>query len=129
MSEVSMSEMKKTIADFLELGHVENIISLFKKETVYYCLAGDLINDERYMVRMGMVILFEELVKIRPEEVKLAVPSLINLMRQEISMNVRGDALTLLGVIGGPAADAQLKHYANSEEPQLAEIARDFVCK
>lgn len=127
MQQVSDIEMKKTIADFLELGHVDNIVALFKQEPDYYKFAGDLINDERFIVRMGMVVLFEELVSIRPSEVRLAMPSLISLLEKEIPPYVRGEALTILGLIGTSEAIQQLQKYVNDPDPQLAEIATDYL--
>lgn len=50
----SRQEMVKTIAEFIELGHVENIVSLFKQEKEYYQYVGELIRDDRFMVRMGL---------------------------------------------------------------------------
>ncbi|MBE0665879.1 MAG: HEAT repeat domain-containing protein, partial [Candidatus Aminicenantes bacterium] len=49
--EISTRELIKTIADFIEMGHIENIVAMFKQEKEYYQYTGDLIRDERYMVR------------------------------------------------------------------------------
>ncbi len=59
--EVSDAELKKVIADFLEMGHIENIVSMFRQDPQYYMWSGDILKDERFNVRLGMTVLFEEL--------------------------------------------------------------------
>jgi HEAT repeat protein len=127
MGQITSAEMTKTIADFLELGHVENIVALFKQEPDYYTLTGDILNDERFMVRMGMVVLFEELAAVKPQDVQRAIPSLLSVLGEEFPAYVRGEALTILGVIGGAEAIKQLQKHVNDPDPQVAEIARDYL--
>ena len=98
---VSDAELKKVIADFLEMGHIENIVSMFRQDPQYFAWSGDILNDERFNVRLGMVVLFEELVKILPHELVKAVPSLLPLLNDENSL-IRGEAVTLLGIINTP---------------------------
>lgn len=97
MTKISDEELVRTIGEFIELGHVENIVAMFKQDPGYYRFTGDLLRDERFVVRMGMVLLFEELVAIRPDEVSLAVPTLLPLLTEEAY--IRGEAVTLLGII------------------------------
>lgn len=127
MTKISDEEMIKTIADFIEMGHIENIVAMFKQETDYYRYAGELIQDERFMVRMGMVLLFEELVVARPKEISLAIPFLTPLLAEETPLYVLGEVLTILGIIGGLEAVEYLRRYLDDPDPQLAEIARDYV--
>ena len=127
MTEISDEEMIKTIADFIEMGHVENIVAMFKQDKDYYRYTGELIQDERFMVRMGLVLLFEELAVIRPKEVSLAIPFLVPLLTEETPLYVRGEVLTILGIIGGHEAVGYLRRYLDDPDPQLAEIARDYV--
>lgn len=127
MAGISDEEMIKTIADFLGMGHIENIVAMFKQETDYYRYTGELIQDERFMVRMGMVLLFEELKVARPKEISLATPFLTPLLTEEIPLYVKGEVLTILGIIGGPEACGYLRRYLDDPDPQLAEIAKDYV--
>ena len=127
MQHISVEEMKNTIAEFLELGHVENIVALFKQEPEYYRITGDLLNDERFIVRMGMVVLFEELATSRPHDVQKAIPSLLSLLEENVPVYVQGEVLTILGIIGGEQAVKSLKKYINDPDPQLSEIARDYL--
>ncbi|RUM42691.1 MAG: hypothetical protein DSY80_06765, partial [Desulfocapsa sp.] len=51
-AEVSDEELLKVIADFLEMGYVENIVAMFKQDQRYYDWVGDLIKDQRFAVRL-----------------------------------------------------------------------------
>ena len=87
MAEVSDTELVQTIADFIEMGHIENIVAMFKQEKDYYRLVGELIQDERFIVRMGMVLLFEELKEEKPEDLSLSIPFLI---KATVSVTISG---------------------------------------
>lgn len=122
MKEVSDEELKKVIADFLEMGHVENIMAMFRKEPKYYGWSGEILNDERFAVRLGVTVLFEELKRIQPEKVGLAVPSLAELLSSE-SPNIRGEAVSVLGIIGNHDAIAHIEKMKNDPSPQVKEMA------
>ncbi|MFC1817951.1 HEAT repeat domain-containing protein [Thermodesulfobacteriota bacterium] len=119
-------DLMKIIGDFLELGHVENIVAMFKQDTSLYSLTGDLIRDERFSVRLGTAVLFEELVAMRPEETSLAIPFLLPLLQEENPL-LRGEAATILGIIGSPDALQHLRQLANDPDPQVFEIISDII--
>jgi HEAT repeat protein len=124
--EVNDEELKKVIGDFLELGHVENITAMFKQDPSYYRVIGDLLRDERYMVRLGLAVLFEELAASRSAEVMLAIPYLLPLLREE-DPNLRGEAANLLGIIGSAGVSEHLRPLIDDPDPQVAEIVRDVL--
>ncbi len=126
MNEISDKELIKTIADFIEMGHMENIVAMFKADSDYYRLTGELIRDERFMVRMGMAVLFEELANERPDDLILAIPSLV----EQLTANtpyVRGEAVNLLGIIGTQEAKNHLKILINDPNKQIVEIVKDIL--
>jgi hypothetical protein len=126
VSEINDNELKKVIGDFIELGHVENIVAMFKQDTSLYRFTGDLLQDERFAVRIGMAVLFEELVTVRPKDVPLAIPYLLPLLQDKTPW-VRGEAANLLGIIGNPEALMHLKQLVNDPDPQVSEIVRDAL--
>ena len=126
MLEKEQMELITVIADFLEMGHVENIMAMFKQDTSLYALSGELLRDERFMVRMGIAVLFEELKTLRPQEVALAIPSLLPVLGEETPW-MRGEAVNLLGIIGTPEALAPLKPQADDPEPQIREMVQDIL--
>ena len=125
MLEKEQVALVTVIADFLEMGHVENIMAMFKQDPAIYALSGELLRDERFMVRMGMAVLFEEMMAIRHQDVPLAIPSLLPLLGEETPW-IRGEAVTLLGIIGTPEALASIKPLADDPEPQIREMVADI---
>jgi len=119
-------DLLQVIGDFIELGHVENIVAMFKQDTSLYSLAGDLVRDERFNVRLGTAVLFEELAEQRPTEVSLAIPVLLPLLQEENPV-LRGEAATLLGIIGSKAALQHLLPLAADSDAQVREIISDIL--
>ncbi len=125
-AEVTDSELAKVIADFLEMGHVENIVAMFKQERRYYGWTGQLLTDERFAVRLGVSVLFEHLREQRPEEIGLAVPSLVEMLDHPVAW-VRGEAVSVLGIIGTPEALAAVRKMTGDSDPQVREVAQDIL--
>ncbi|MHB8148886.1 MAG: HEAT repeat domain-containing protein [Desulfobulbia bacterium] len=128
MHKKEQTELIAVIADFLEMGHVENIMAMFKQDTSLYALSGELLRDERFMVRMGMAVLFDELKVIREQEVALAIPALLPILDEETPW-MRGEAVNLLGIIGTPEALVYIKSLADDPEPQIREMVRDILAE
>lgn len=128
MNKDNNADLLHVIADFLELGHVENIVAMFKQDTNLYNLAGDLIKDERFTVRLGTAVLFEELAEIRPNDINLAIPGLLPLLQEENPF-LRGEAATILGIIGSPAVLKDLELLSDDPDPQVREIINDILNK
>jgi HEAT repeat protein len=121
-------ELLSLIGNFIEMGHVENIAAMFRQDQRLYSLTGDLLRDERFVVRIGMAVLFEELAATRPAETQLAIPVLLPLL-QEKTPYLRGDAATLLGIIASPDALAAVALLLHDTDPQVAEIAADILAE
>lgn len=126
MNQQEKEEQLKIIADFLEMGHVDNIIAMFKQDVANYALTGELIQDERFRVRIGVAVLFEELSGQRPDDVGLAIPSLLHLLEDTSPQN-RGEAATLLGIIGTEKALQAVHRLRNDPDPQVREIIADIL--
>jgi HEAT repeat protein len=128
MHEKEEAELIAVIADFLELGHVENIMAMFRQNPELYALSGELVRDERFKVRMGMAVLFEEMRALRPQEMALAIPSLLSVLAEEQPW-MRGEAVNLLGIIGTPEALAWIKPLVDDPEPQIREMVADILAE
>ncbi len=125
-AEVSDEELLKVIADFLEMGHVENIVAMFKQEPRYYQWTGDLLQDERFAVRLGVSVLFEYLVADRPDEINFAIPSLARALQNEASW-VRGEAVSVLAIIATDEALALIKTMIDDPDSQVTAIVNDIL--
>ena len=123
---ISDTELLQVIADFLAMGHVDNIVAMFRQDPRYYGWTGQLLNDERFAVRLGVSVLFEHLVVLCPEQLPLAIPSLIAQLDNPLEW-VRGEAASVLGIIGTEAALAPLRLLLNDSSPQIVEIIHDIM--
>lgn len=121
MAEVSDTELKSVIADFLEMGHVENIVAMFRREPDYYAWTGEILDDERFAVRIGISVLFEELKKIQPAKLFLAIPSLVRLLDSD-SATIRGEAIGVLGIIATDEAIDHIRNMTSDPSPQVQEM-------
>lgn len=127
MNEISSQELRTVIADFLELGHVENIVAMFRQDPSCLALTGGLLQDERFRVRMGVAVLFEELVPlVEAPLLDKAVPSLAGLVNHAAPY-VRGDAAHLLATIGTPVALIALARFRDDPDPQVVEIVVEIL--
>lgn len=119
-------ELLKVISDFLEQGLAENIAAMYRQDPQLHRLTGELLRDERFMVRMGVAVLYEELAATRPAELPLAIPNLAPLLTDPLAY-VRGEACTILGLINSEAARVLLKGLAADPDPQVREIVADCL--
>ena len=123
---VTDNELISVIADFLEMGHVENIVAMYKQEPRYYDWTGELLTDERFAVRLGVSVLFEYLADERPEDIELAVPSLVRQVDNPNSW-VRGEVVSVLGIIGTQEALQQVQKLVADPDSQVVAVARDIL--
>jgi hypothetical protein len=122
-NEVSDQELKRVIADFLDQGHVENIVAMFRRETRYYEWTGEILKDERFSVRLGISVLFEELREIQPEKLARAIPSLIELLHSKEPL-LRGEAVSVLGIIATDEAMTHIRRMYDDPNPQVQEMVQ-----
>lgn len=122
MDQVSDEELKKVIGDFLEMGHVENIVAMFRREPRYYAWTGEILDDERFNVRLGVSVLFEDLKILQPDRLALAIPSLARVLHNELAL-LRGEAIGVLGIIGTDEAIDLVREMRCDPSPQVREMA------
>lgn len=121
MPEVSDAELKKVIGDFLEMGHVENIVAMFRKEPDYFEWTGEILQDDRFNVRLGLTIVFEELQSEAEKNFHRALPSLEEVLSHESSL-IRGEAIGILGIIGTTKALELVRSMASDPNAQVREM-------
>jgi hypothetical protein len=124
--EVSDEELRRVIADFLAMGHVDNIVAMVRQEPRYLTWTGLLLEDERFSVRIGVSVLFEYLTELCPRHLPLAVPGLVEQLRHPVDW-VRGEAASVLGIIATKEALAFLPPLLHDASPQVIEIVRDIL--
>jgi HEAT repeat protein len=95
---------------------------MFRRDPRYYAWTGEILDDERFNVRLGVSVLFEELQPLQPERLVLAIPSLA-LLLQSASALIRGEAINVLGIIGTDEATTLVRQMLDDPSPQVREMA------
>lgn len=118
--------MKAMLIEYMGKGFLENIIAMFKQDSTLYRFVADMLGDEDLRVRLGATALVEELAGSHREELRAAVPGIIELLKHE-SPTIRGDAASVLGTINDPSAISALRVCLQDVHPGVREIARDAL--
>ncbi|MEK7309146.1 MAG: HEAT repeat domain-containing protein [Nitrospirota bacterium] len=118
--------MKKLIADYMENGFLENIVDMFSRDKNLYPLLGDILEDERGRVRLGIVALVEILRTTDLDNIVTAIPGIAGLLKNQ-NPTIRGDSAYLLGVIGHKDALPFLLDASNDENELVREIAEESI--
>jgi hypothetical protein len=124
--EVSDEDLLRVIADFLALGHADNIVAMVRQEPRYLAWTGQLLEDERFAVRLGVSVLIEQLTTLCPDHLALAVPGLVRQLHHSLAW-VRGEAASVLGIIGSEEALTPLLPLLHDPSPQVAEVVLDIL--
>lgn len=123
---VDDQQLVAVIKDFLEMGLVDNIVAMFHRYPDYYRWTGAVLEDQRFNVRLGVSVLFEELKQRSPDHTARAVPSLLPLLESEQPL-LRGEALSVLGIINSAEARHQIRRLIADPQPQIRELALDIL--
>ncbi len=119
-------DMRALIADHMEAGFLENIIDMFLHDSGLYKLVGELIQDERVRVRVGVTAMMEDLAVRDRGNVVRAVPHLLPLLNHHEAV-VRGDASNLLGIAGDPVAVPFLQKVLADDDHNVRLIAQEAI--
>lgn len=121
-----IEETVKMLADYMENGFLDNIISLFRQDMTYYPYIAELLGDERQGVRIGTTALVETLLEDYSDNIFSAVPGIAKLLKDE-NPTIRGDAAHLLGIIGHKDALPYLEDAVNDEHDLVRETAEEAI--
>ena len=114
------------VADFLEKGLLDNLVSLFKSDRSLYSLLADLMIDERIFVRVGASALVETLVEEDPPGKRRSAEALAPLLKNE-NPTVRGDAAYLLGIVGLPESLPCLEAIKDDKNDDVREAVSEAL--
>jgi HEAT repeat protein len=123
---VGPPDMRSMIADYMEKGYLENIIDMFKHDGDMYAYVGDLIKDERLIVRIGVSALLDTLKKEDAEHISKAISSILPLLK-DANPVVRSDAAYFLGMIGHRDVLSLLMETANDKDENVRVIAKEAI--
>ncbi len=123
---VTDDELLQVIKDFLNMGHVDNIVAMFHRGACPFDWTGAILDDERLTVRLGVAVVFEELQRRRAKRMGSAISSLMPLLASEHAY-LRGDAITVLGFIATPEAFELIRAQSDDPHPLVREIVADIL--
>ena len=114
------------IADYMENGFLDNIMDMFRHDKTLYRLVGELIQDERVRVRIGVTALMEEMKRLDPANIFLALENLHPLFDHGDAV-VRGDSANLVGIIGDRNSQPHLRKLLSDGDENVRLIAADAL--
>jgi hypothetical protein len=118
--------MKAMLIEYMGKGFLDNIIAMFRQDRSLSRFVADMLGAGDLRVRLGTVALVEELAAEHGNELRAAVPGLIELLNHG-NPTVRGDAASVLGTIKDRSARAALEACLQDSHPGVREAARDAL--
>ena len=116
----------ETFKKIIKEGDAERLAGMMVAESNLYSGALELLSDPDWSVRMGMMVVLEEVAERSPDLVRSGYPYLLKLLDHE-DRNQRGDAAYLLGLIGDASVLETLEMLLNDEDPEVAEVCQEAV--
>ncbi len=110
----------------MEKGFLENIIDMFRHDRNLYSLVGELIQDDRVRVRIGVTAMMEELSLRDARSVQGAVSNLLPLLDHDNPV-VRGDASNILGIIADESVLPCLEKKLTDNDPNVRLILSEAI--
>ncbi len=99
---------------------------MFRHDSSLYRFVGELIQDERVRVRIGITAMMEELRSLDSCNLPAAVPVLLPLLDHDKAV-VRGDVANILGLIGDKSLLPALENMLDDEDPDVRIIAGEAI--
>jgi glutaredoxin len=107
-------------------GDAERLAGMMVADGDLYSGSLALLADPDWSVRMGMMVVLEEVAERSPDLVQRACPYILDLLEHEDD-NQRGDIAYLLGLIGDASVMNRLEVLLNDDNPQVVEVAFEAI--
>jgi len=107
-------------------GDADKLAGMMVADGDVYEGALELLADPDWSVRMGMMVVLQEVAMLSPGLVQSVYPYVVDLLEHG-DANQRGDMAYLLGIIGNGSILEPLKMLLNDANPEVAEAAFEAV--
>ena len=118
--------MRAMLIEYMGKGFLDNIIAMFRQDRSLYRFVADMLGDEQMQVRLGATALVEELVGEHRDGFDAAVPGLTALLKHD-NPTIRGDALSVLGILKARTARAAVEACLADVHPGVREAAHEAL--
>jgi HEAT repeat protein len=122
------NEMRDMLIDYMGKGFLDNIVALCRQDLSVIRFIPDMLGADNIRVRLGATALVEELAPQYRNELRTAVPGLIELLKHE-NPTIRGDVASVLGIIKDRSAENALQMSLEDDHPGVREAARDALAE
>lgn len=119
-------EMKAMLIEYMGKGFLENIIAMFRQDRTLNRFIPDMLAHDELQVRIGTVALVEDLVKENDHGLEAAVPGLILLLQHE-NPTIRGDAVSVLGIIRDRSSVYAIESCLQDDHPMVRGAAAEIL--
>jgi HEAT repeat protein len=121
-----LTPLTDSFKKIIKEGDAESLAGMMVAEGELYSGALELLADPDWSVRMGMMVVLEEVAGRKLDLVQCAYPYLLELLDHE-DANQRGDITYLLGLVGDTSVLGRLELLIADENPEVAEAAFEAV--
>ena len=116
----------ETFKKIVKEGDAIKLAAMMVMDRRLYAGALELLADPEWSVRMGMMVVLEEVAERSSNLVQQAFPYLLQLLDHEVA-NLRGDAAYLLGLIGDASVLSRLEVVIGDENAEVAGAAQEAI--
>ena len=114
-------------ASLLIDGKSDKVVAAINNDENIITHVARLISDPDMTVRLGTIVVFEDLYKISPEKVSKGIPVIIDEYLKSESIVIKGDAAYLLGIIGDQSVIKYLTPLTKHKNIHLRETAEEAI--
>lgn len=114
-------------ASLLKDGKSDKVVAAINNDENIITHVARLISDPDITVRIGTIVVFEDLYNMSPQKVSKGLPVIIEEYLQNESVVIKGDAAYLLGIIGDQSVIKYLTPLTRHKNIHLREIIEEAV--
>ena len=118
---------EKSLRDIIQSGNASRVADMMMERNVLFPAFFDLLAHEKWPVRLGAMVVMEEIIDAAPELALTMVPKILERFGS-VTDPVKGDMIYLMGEAGTPATLTGLEAMlADAEGPELQTVIQEAI--